>query len=354
MEMFEQVHQLVRHGFEHKAYPSAALAVGIGQNVCLKRTYGSCTESTLFDMASVSKILSATMIALRFLEDGSLRLGDTVGDYFPDAPEDKKNITIMQLLTHTGGIPAHFLISDHTDDPAEAAKVILNHPLAQAPGGDPIYTCMGYILLGRILELIGGAPIDRLSQKYVFDPLRMVHTTYRPQGDIAPTELDPATGQLLCGIVHDENARFLGGISANAGVFSDLDDMIRFTAMLSLGGQLPDGSRYLSPDILSCAVTNHTPHSKGEYRGLGFNLSRAPEGFLGDGMSPRSYGHTGFTGTSIALDPDSGLWVVLLTNRVCPTRENTELIRLRSLIHNSAAAEAARMGATIGRHTRMG
>lgn len=343
MEAFEQVHSLVRQGLEQGAYPAAALAAGIGETVCLKRTYGSCTENTLFDMASVSKIIAPTMVAFRFLEEGRIRLYDCVADFFPDAPADKRDITVLQLLTHTGGIPAHFLLSDYTSDPEDAARVILSHPLAQAPGGDPIYSCMGYILLGKILEQVGGAPLDRLSQEYVFDPLDMKHTTYRPSGDIAPTELDPATGRLLQGVVHDENARFLNGISANAGVFSDLDDMIRFTRMLSMGGRLPDGSRYLSPAMMKAALMNRTPHSRGEFRGLGFNLAGSPKNFLGDLMSPRSYGHTGFTGTSIALDPDTGLWVVLLTNRVCPTRENVTAVRLRTLIHNAAAAEASRL-----------
>ena len=343
MEVFEQVHQLVQQGLVQGAYPSAALAVGMGSKIYLKQTYGECTENTLFDMASVTKVLSPTMVALRFLEEGRLRLYDTIETFFPDVPKDKKNITIFQLMTHTGGIQDHFLLSDYTADPGEAAKVILNHPLVQAPGGDPIYSCMGYILLGRILEIAGGMPLDQLAQKYVFDPLGMSHTGYHPSGDIAPTERDPETGKLLQGVVHDENARFLEGISANAGVFSDLNDMIRYAQMLAMDGKYPGKNHYLAPATLKMAVMNHTPNSRGEFRGLGFNLAHSPRNFLGDLMSYRAYGHTGFTGTSIALDPDTGLWVVLLTNRVCPTRQNTTLVRLRSLVHNAAAAEASRI-----------
>ena len=347
MEAFENMHRLVLQGLHQGAYPSAALAVGIGETVYLRRTYGDCAESTLFDMASVTKLLSPTMIALRFLEEGLLRLYDTVETFFPDAPEDKKGITILQLMTHTGGFPAHFFLSEYTSDPAEAAKVILHHPLAQPPGGDPVYSCMGYILLGKILEQIGGAPLDELARRLVFDPLGMTHTGCHPAGDTAPTETDPETGMPLQGIVHDENARFLGGISANAGIFSDLEDMIRFARMLALEGRLPDGRYYLSPATLAAARQNRTPNSRGEFRGLGFNLAGSPRIFLGDLMSSRAYGHTGFTGTSIALDPDTGLWVVLLTNRVCPTRANTQLVRMRSLIHNAAAAEAGRILAKI-------
>ena len=343
MEAFHRVHQLIQQGLEDGAYPCAALAVGIGQTTYLKRTYGPCTEKTLFDMASVSKILGPTMVAFRFLEEGQIRLYDTVGVFFPDAPADKQDITVLQLMTHTSGIAAHFFLSEHTADPAEAANVILNYPLAQETGSDPVYSCMGYILLGKILESIGGASLDELAKKYVFDPLGMSHTGYHPEGDVAPTEMDAATGRPLQGIVHDENARFLKGISANAGVFSDLDDMITFTKMLACGGKTSSENDYLSPAALRAALINRTPESAGEFRGLGFNLAGSPRSFLGDLMSPKAFGHTGFTGTSFAVDPETGLWVVLLTNRVCPSRDNLKLMRLRSLVHNAAAAEASRI-----------
>ena len=343
MDEFERVRQLTKQGLDQGAYPCAALAVGIEGKLYLKETYGSCSENTLFDMASLSKILSPTMIAFRFLEEGLLRLHDCVGDFFPNAPADKQRITIMQLMTHTSGIPSHFFLSNYTSDPADAANVILHHPLSQRPGSDPDYSCMGYILLGKILEQIGGTQLDQLAHKFVFQPLGMRQTGYHPTGDIAPTELDGATGKLLQGIVHDENARFLNGISANAGVFSNLEDMIRFVKMLSRGGRTDNETAYLSPAMLHAALINRTPNSTGEFRGLGFNLMSGAPSFLGDLMSARAYGHTGFTGTSIALDPDTGLWVILLTNRVCPSRENIKLIRLRALIHNAAAAEASRL-----------
>lgn len=340
---FEQVQNLVRQGLEMGAYPSASLAVGIGETVYVKEVYGDCRETTLFDMASVSKIIGPTMVAFRFLEEGRIRLYDSVARFFPDAPEDKREITILQLMTHTSGITPHFFLSEHAASPEDAAEAILRYPLDQAPGGDPSYSCMGYILLGKILEKVGGMPLDRLVQQYVFIPLGLTRTTYHPRGDVAPTERDPATGELLRGVVHDENARFLKGISANAGIFSDIGDMIRFVQMLALGGRLPNGECFLSPATLRAARINRTPQSRGEYRGLGFNLAGSPMNFLGDLMSPQAYGHTGFTGTSFAVDPATGLWVVLLTNRVCPTRENLLLIRMRSLIHNAAAAEAGRL-----------
>ena len=338
MEAFESVHRLLQQGLEQGAYPSAAAAAGIGPELYFKGTYGECDTHTLFDLASVTKILSPTMIALRFLEEGKLRLTDAVGDFFPEAPADKRKITVEQLMTHTGGIGDHFYFSDFTDDPGDAVKVILEHPLEQPPGGDPIYTCLGYILLGKILEQVGGAPLDVLAERFVFAPLGMNRTGYHPQGDAAPTEADPATLIPFQGVVSDRNARFLGGISANAGVFSDLEDMIRFGKMLACGG-----APILRADTLRAAIEDRTPDSAGEHRGLGFLLASTPGSFLGDRMGAQAYGHTGFTGTSIAVDPDTGLWVVLLTNRNCPTRTNTKLFPLRPLIHNAAAEEARRL-----------
>ncbi|MFR9160318.1 MAG: serine hydrolase domain-containing protein [Ruthenibacterium lactatiformans] len=340
MKNFEQVCRLVRQGLDDGAYPSACLSVGIRGSVCVRQTFGPARETTLYDIASLSKIVGTTMIAFRFLEEGRLRLYDTVEQFFP-APEDKKGITVLQLMTHTSGLPAHFYLSEEADGPGDAVRAILAHPLEHAPGALPVYSCMGYILLGRILEQIGGQSIDRLAQEYVFEPLGLTHTTYRPAGDVAPTERDPATGELLRGAVHDENARFLGGLSGNAGIFSDLCDMTRFVQMLALGGNCRT-AQFLS--LQRCAPRWSTARRvPGTNSAAWASTWQAVPPILGDLMSPRAYGHTGFTGTSIAVDPDTGLFVVLLTNRVCPTRENGKLIRMRSLIHNAAAAAAGRM-----------
>ena len=162
MKNFEQVCRLVRQGLDDGAYPSACLSVGIRGSVCVRQTFGPARETTLYDIASLSKIVGTTMIAFRFLEEGRLRLYDTVEQFFP-APEDKKGITVLQLMTHTSGLPAHFYLSEEADGPGDAVRAILAHPLEHAPGALPVYSCMGYILLGRILEQIGGQSIDRLE-----------------------------------------------------------------------------------------------------------------------------------------------------------------------------------------------
>lgn len=340
-DRFAFVHELVRRAVESGDYPATAYAVGCRGQVLVRGGCGDARPATLFDMASLSKILSATMIALRMIEKGMICLSDPVGRFFA-APPDKTDITIQQLMTHTSGIAAHFYLADWTDDPDKAADVILAQPLAACPGDETIYSCMGYILLGKILEQVGGQPLDVLALEWVFRPLGMLRTTYRPEGDIAPTEWDKTANRLICGTVHDENARFLKGISANAGVFSDLDDMIRFAVMLTCGGRQADGAAFLSSAMFRLATANLTS-GKTENRGLGLKLAGGEGAFMGDLFPAGSIGHTGFTGTSLAVDPTSGLYVVLLTNRVNPTRDNLAIIRFRKIFHNAIYASFSRI-----------
>ncbi len=323
--------------------PTAAVGVGERDRLLAQAVYGNaCTVGetrpatlrTRYDMASLTKVLSTTMVAFRFIETGRLRLSDTLGFYF-DAPEDKANITVFQLMTHTGGFLPFIPLYERVSDPDGAVDCILSAALCCPPGSQVNYSCMGYILLGKILEKIGDAPLNELARSLVFAPLGMLHTGYLPEGgDIAATEV--VDGKCICGVVHDENARFLGGVSGNAGVFSDLADCVTFASMLACGGKA--GNRtFLSPAMLKKAVHNYTP-GMDEHRGLGFHMP-APGSFFGDLFPPESFGHTGFTSTSLAVDPTSGLYVVLLTNRVHPTRENNRLTRFRHLFHNCVMAE---------------
>lgn len=344
MELFSRSMALLRQAVTDGATPCAAAAVGVRNQLLATAVFGNArTEDTVipadyatrFDMASLTKILSPTMIALKMLEEGRLTLYDTLGSYF-DAPSDKAEITVFQLMTHSSGLLPHIMLQEETSDPAKAASVILSSELVCPPGSQVNYSCMGYILLGKILEQIGGKPLNELAEEYVFDPLGMTHTGYLPQGDhIAATEITPE-GQCLQGVVHDENARFLGGISGNAGVFSDLSDCVTFATMLACGGRL-NAENYLSPAVYEAAVRNYTPGCN-QNRGLGFHL-KGEASFHGDLFPAASFGHTGFTGTSLLIDPTTGLYVVLLANRVHPTRQNIRFLRVRRLFHNSVMAE---------------
>lgn len=343
MNSFTNSLELLENAVTDGICPSAAIAIGVRDEAPVTAVYGwactegeqtAATEETLYDMASLTKILSTSIVAFRLIEAGQLRLSDQLGSYFK-TDTCKSVITLHQLMTHTSGLLPSIMLPDICKSAEEAIPTILATKLISAPGTQVNYSCLGFILLGKICEQAGGAPLDALAKDLVFTPLGMKHTGYHPTGNnIASTEALP-NGHCLKGIVHDENARFLGGISGNAGVFSSLPDCCRFAAMLACGG-----NSFLSSAMLHTATYNHTPHMA-ESRGLGFQLP-TPGSFCGDLFPPESYGHTGFTGTSLLVDPTSGLWVVLLTNRVHPTRENTRLIRFRSLLHNSIMAEFTR------------
>jgi CubicO group peptidase (beta-lactamase class C family) len=307
------------------AFPCYAAAVGCGDEVFFRAIGGNravfpkplpLTEDTLFDMASLSKLMGTTMAALRLIDQGKLRLTDRVGDFFENS-YGKEDITIFQLMTHTSGIKAHFPLWLRGIDQKDAADEILREPFGYTPESNAVYTCMGYILLGRILEGIENQPLDKIVQKYVFDPLSMKNSFYNPPSDkpCAATEKSAATGKIICGSVHDENADFLKGISGNAGIFCDLDDCITFARTVANGGK-----GYLSEELFKAAVTNYTPQFE-ENRGLGFNI-------VGN-----RYGHTGFTGTSIYIGRESGVFAILLTNRVHPTRNNGKLFPIRNEWH---------------------
>ncbi|MBQ8095243.1 MAG: beta-lactamase family protein [Clostridia bacterium] len=321
-------------GWRTGCFPSAAAAVGIHDNVIAEACTGEAPlpgqkpvdRHTRYDMASLSKILGPTMIALRALSDGTLSLTETVGDFFPDAPSDKQSITVFMLMTHTGGFTPAFRLDRRGIEREAAIREILMEPLIDKPGTKvPHYSCMGYILFAKMLEKRFGKPLNVLAEERVFKPLGMQETGYCPaEGTVcAATEIDPGSGQPIIGVVHDENARFLGGVSGNAGVFMPLADGIRFASALS---KRMEG--LVSPDVFNAAVTNYTP-GQDEHRGLGFQMSGSPMNFMSTAVPPTAFGHTGFTGTSLMVEPETGLWVLLLSNRVYPTRESTALFPFR-------------------------
>lgn len=327
--------QLIDEAIEQKIFPAAAAAAGVKDKTLAMYAAGNIylpdgpkpDENTLFDMASCSKILSTTMLSLLAIEEGLITLDDNISSFF-DVPEDKKSIDIRALLTHTSGITPHVMLQDFTLDPKNVYDVILSLPL-QAEKGKPMYSCLGFILLGKIIEKVYKKPLDVLAKDKVFKPLNMLSTGYCPKGkNIAATELDKASGKAVCGVVHDENARFMGGVSGNAGVFSSIKDMNIFAQMLS-----QNGKGILSPASMLAATRNYTEGSD-EHRGLGFHIAGTKGCFFGDLLPPDSFGHTGFTGTSVAVDPNTGFYCVLLSNRVHPSRENIKHLRFRRKLHN--------------------
>ncbi len=360
----EVIDAAVEQAIQEQAFPGAQIAIGDSDGVFYSRCYGYArlfnddapnfdvlpttfgtkevvTKNTLYDMASCTKILSTTAVALRFIDMGKLALYDSISR-FVDVPEDKKDIEIRHLLTHTSGIRSHLLLENEGKSPEDVAHTVLSIPLSSPTGTKVEYTCMGYILLGKILEKIGGKPLDVLADELVFKPLRMRDTCYKPlekrYTDIATTEFCEKLGKYKKGIVHDENACFLGGVSANAGVFSTAADVARFATMLSNGGRI-DGKQFISPSLLELAKTDLTP-KLGEGRGLGFVVKQQNTlSAMGDLYPAGSFGHNGYTGTSMYIHGKTGLFVVVLANRVHFTRESDRIFRFRRCFHNLCTAE---------------
>lgn len=336
---------ILEDGLREGCYPGAVAACGCGDRIFAISHTGKISENgpdvnadTRYDIASLTKIVGPTMVALRAIEDGKLTLWDRLDLFFPDCPEEKAGITILQLMNHTAGFAPVYWLSEEADSPADVLRVLLEHPLDTLPGAEIHYSCMGYITLGKVLEKIYGKSLDILVRELVFEPLGMEHTGYCPENkdNIAATEVDPETGIVLQGIVHDENSRFQNGVSANAGIFSDIHDLIRYAQMLALGGE-----GYLSRGMLKKAIACHAEDGEVK-RGLGFHLAGTPMNFMGDLFPSTSFGHTGFTGTSLAVDPETGFFVILLSNRVHPTRESEGIFRFRRRLHNVLYAEFTR------------
>ena len=381
-------HSLLADAVGRGVIPCAAYAVGCGNEIYGSESMGysslfphreTIAPDTRFDMASLTKLLSTTMVALRFVEEGKLLLSDPLSRFFIrdellGIPEGRETATVFHLMTHTSGITPHIAlwreIPDCTVGASDFSSAIAKTILRSSPfcgvGEQVHYSCMGYILLQQILERISGRSLDSLAHEYVFAPLSMNSTGYLPFGDnsnkpdsnCAATEFSSLHKYYIRGHVHDENAHFLGGVSGNAGVFSTLADMITFAKMLSLKGELPASvleknrlfstvgdsddrsQQFLSRRVFDLAIADYT-RGKNESRGLGFQLRPPMPGLsaCGDLFAYGSYGHTGFTGTSLYVDAETGIWAVLLTNAVHLGREKTEFFRVRRLFHNTIMAQ---------------
>lgn len=361
MKPFQKTIDLVQEAVSAGKIPGAALAIGDKDTLYVEETFGSTSfadltgnatpvdRHTQYDMASVTKIMATTMVALRFIADGKMDLADMLPVYFGEmVPEDKAEITLFQLMTHTSGFSAHIPLEENISSSDDTADFLLHAPLAYEPESQVVYSCMGYILLGKILERVGGQPLDVLAKDLIFTPLGMSHTGYHPLNkpvdttNTAFTERDHLTGKWLIGRVHDENARFQNGVSGNAGVFSDIEDCIRFARMLANHGSL-DGVELIPRRIFDQAIKNYTP-GMDENRGLGFHLANGHFSYSGLFFDQNGFGHTGFTGPHIIVSPDTGLYVVLLNNRVHPSREwDSGNLRLRRLVNTQAAIEYDRL-----------
>ncbi|WP_230534995.1 serine hydrolase domain-containing protein [Streptomyces sp. OUCMDZ-3434] len=290
----------------------------------------------VWDLASVTKPV-AGLVVMALVERGVLGLDSTIGAHLPEyRGGDKGELTVRQLLTHTSGIPGQVpLYRDHPtrDSLLEAVRLL---PLTAKPGTRVQYSSQGLIILGLIAEAAAGQPLDVLVEELVCAPLGLRDTVFRPDAGrrarAVATEHCPWRGRLVVGEVHDENAVVLGGVGGHAGLFSTLADMERLGTALAAGGR-----GLLRPDTFALMTAAHTDHLN-ERRALAWQ-GRDPAGSpAGQVWGPKSYGHTGFTGTSLWADPETGRYAVLLTNRVHPTRAGESITGVRRAFHDTAAA----------------
>jgi beta-N-acetylhexosaminidase len=334
---------LIEEQIGKRAFPGAALAVGHRGDLVFQKGYGkldssekapAVTNETIYDLASLTKVITATTLAMQLYERGQLKLEHPVSRYFPGFVEEGRDkITIRHLLTHTSGLPAHLPLYKDLKGKLAFVEKILQVPLESTPGTMAVYSDLGLILLGDILEKLAVEPLDQLATARIFRPLGMKHTFFNPKREwkklIAATEIDPWRGRLLRGEVHDENAFAMGGVSAHAGLFGNTSDLAIFCQML-LNGGVYDHRRVVRRSTLE-RFTARQNFPQGSSRALGWDTPSNGSS-AGNLLSPNSFGHTGFTGTSVWIDPARELFIILLTNRVHPTRENNAIREVRRLV----------------------
>jgi CubicO group peptidase (beta-lactamase class C family) len=332
---------IITHALADGAAPGATLAVGRYSRLVHLKGYGRLDTAvasapvdvnTIYDMASLTKVIATTTTAMILEEQGQLDLNRTIASYLPgfNAP-DKAPITLRMALAHRGGLEAFAPLFRTFRGREQYLEQINTRPLKGAPGDTTIYSDWEMILTQLVLETVTGMQLDQLAAERVFRPLGMTSTVFNPDSSlkprIAPTEIDTTRGGLVWGRVHDENADAMGGVAGHAGLFYTVGDVAIFAQMLLNGGEY-NGVRIVSPPTIARWTA---PQVRGSSRALGWDTPSAMSS-AGRYFSPRSFGHTGFTGTSMWIDPTRDLFVILLTNRVNPTRENTKVFALRRAI----------------------
>ena len=294
-------------------------------------------EHTLWDLASLTKVVGMTSAIAQLVEGGRVDLDAPVRRYLPEwTGPNTERVTVRHLITHQSGLPAfkqHFRLNASPDS---TLLLFMRTPLETQPGVRMVYSDIGAILLGKIVERVSGEPLDAYLARHVFEPLGMRDTRYRPPAAllprIAPTEKDPWRGRHLRGEVHDENAAALGGVSAHAGLFSTAHDLDRFARAYLNGGTL-DGGRLASAATLQLFTT--VSDSTFSSRALGWDTP-AGNSSAGRYLRRPAFGHTGFTGTSLWIAPQHDLYVMLLSNRVNPTRERSRIGQVRVAVADAA------------------
>ena len=346
-----EIDRLIEDAVSRDALPGAVLLIGQQDRILYEKAYGNralvpqqeaMTLDTIFDCASLTKVVSTSVSMMKLVEQGKVRLNDKVTAYLPKFQNGKSDITVRLLLTHFSGLrPDLDLKPVWKGYETGIQKAFIDKPIA-APGERFIYSDINYILLGEIVRVVSGKPLPEFARQNIYEPLGMKETMYQPplelRNRIAPTEHYPGDAGPLRGIVHDETTKFMGGIAGHAGLFSTARDLSKFAQMLLNGGVL-DGKRVLSPLTVRKFTEPATPADQPILRGLGPDIDSPFSANRGEFFPIGSFGHTGFTGTSMWMDPSTKTYVILLSNSVHPHRRPATTA-LRAKIATIVAANA--------------
>lgn len=340
---YPRVDAAIRAGIKRGLYPGAVVIIGRHNRILYQRGYGHFTWSrhsavpspstTLWDLASVSKVVGTMAVALRLVDEGRLDLDAPVTQYFPAfGGGDKDRVTVRMLLDHTSGLRPYIPFYRTAASREEAITELLADSLRRAPGTAPEYSDLNAILLGLVLERVGGAPLDSLVMREVTRPLGMPQTLYRPPPSllrrVAPSS--SSHGQPVAGVPNDQNAVVFGGVAGHAGLFATGRDLARYAQVWLRQGALRKG-RWVRAETMQQFLT---PGPQSGTRLLGWDSpdgdAEGPTAF-GERLSSSAYGHTGWTGTQIWIDPRRDMFLIFLTNRSFDPRRTRSLAGLRDV-----------------------
>jgi CubicO group peptidase (beta-lactamase class C family) len=343
-EQFHRAFSILQSGIEQRAFPGAAAAVTHqGKLIACKglghftyETSPAISADTIYDLASVTKVVATTTACMILYDHGRLKLEQPVVELLPAFASDdvrRQQVTLRMLLAHSSGLPAYIKLFQTARNKTELLTQALQVQLTADPGTRAEYSDIGFILLGEILERLSGQPLDRLCHTEIFTKLGLFHTIFNPpealKRAIPPTENDLAfRHRLIQGEVNDENASVMGGVAGHAGCFAPAADVSEFAHCLLLGGTPLVNKKTLE------IFTRRETYPAGTSRALGWDTPSHPSQ-SGKFFSPNAYGHLGYTGTSLWIDPDRPLSVTLLTNRTWPDRSAQAIKQIRPAFHDA-------------------
>jgi serine-type D-Ala-D-Ala carboxypeptidase len=345
-----QVKKIITQAIQKEVFPGATLWIRWHGETIHCAAYGNTADKkhdtyspapvtlrTLYDVASLTKVLATTWAFMNLKERGLLKLTDRVATYIPQFASDqqKSSITLQHLLTHTSGLPGPLPLYKQYQGKEDILQAIYRQHLLFPPGTQHLYCDVGFILLGEVIRCVGSSELDVYCYQHLFTPLDMNDTMFNPPKylweRVAPTEYKEQRKMLVHGQVHDENAWVMGGVAGHAGLFSTIEDMAKFCTMALASGNYKGKKVLTSNSIIEMASPHHLQTN--EAVGLGWMIDRPS--FMGRLASQETFGHTGFTGTSIMMNCQKDWAVVLLSNRVCPTRNGPDINPYRQQVANA-------------------